>query len=70
MTGDKAQTAYIIRALTINHLQMARTIVGLENTIKKLNAENGKIAFRLLLLTIIATIFGIFGVLWTVYHTP
>jgi len=70
MTGDKAQTAYIIRALTINHLQMARTIVGLENTVKKLNAENGRIAFLLVLLTVIATLFGIFGVIWTVCHTP
>jgi hypothetical protein len=41
----------IIRGITINHIQMARTIQTLESTITTLNSENGKVSYRVLILT-------------------
>ncbi len=43
----------IIRGLTINHTQMARTISTLETTIAQLNRENDRVARRVLWLTFI-----------------
>jgi hypothetical protein len=71
--GDQAQSTNIIRALTINHLQMARTICELESTIKKLNAENGKVSSRVLILTWVCAICGaiqVFGVFWMIFRDP
>ncbi len=38
--SDSVRTKAIVRALTINHVQMARMIVDVENTMKRLNAAN------------------------------
>ncbi len=63
----------IVRALAINHVQMDRTIKSLENTITTLNAENGKVANRVVVLTWICAICGgiqAFGVFWIIFHGP
>lgn len=73
MYGDMAQTAYVIRALTINHLQMARTIAELESTIKMLNAENGKISKWVCRLTWVCAgcaVIQAVGVIWMMSHAP
>ena len=59
MYGDKAQTAFVIRALTINHLQMARTIHELEDTMRRLNSANEKTQRLVVRLTWIAVAVGV-----------
>ena len=54
----------IVRALAINHIQMARTI-------ERLNTENGIVAKRVLVLTWISVACGIIqaiGVFWMIFH--
>jgi len=46
----------IIRGLTINHIQMARTIRELENTMRRLNASNDKTQQLIVRLTWLAVI--------------
>ncbi len=56
----------IVRALAINHIQMARTI-------ERLNQENGIVAKRVLILTWVCAICGgvqAFGVFWMIFHGP
>jgi hypothetical protein len=49
----------IIRGLTINHIQMARTIRDLEGTMQKLNAANDKTQQLVVKLTRVAVVVGI-----------
>ena len=61
----------VVRALAINHVQMAQVISDLRTTIVLLNKENGKIASRVWWLTMVAVLFGgiqAFGVIWTICH--
>lgn len=48
----------IIRAITLNNLQMAKIIVNLESTITKLNQENGQVSGRVKTLTWFCAILG------------
>lgn len=50
------KTTAVVRALIINHLQMAATIDKLEATITKLNAENGKVSRWVAILTVVCAI--------------
>ena len=72
INSDAVRSKSVVRALTINHLQMARTIGELETTIKKLNAENSILSKRVLVLTVVAVIFGAiqaFGVFWMIFRS-
>ena len=51
--NDTVHPREIVRGITINHVQMARTITKLEETIATLNRENDKVATRVLWLTFI-----------------
>ena len=53
--SDEVRTKAVVRALTINHIQMSVTIQTLEATIKKLNAENGKVSRWVMILTFISS---------------
>ena len=67
--SNQVRTKAIVRALTINHIQMSRTISTLETTVTKLNSENDKVAKRVFWLTVVAVIFGsvqAFGVFWMI----
>jgi hypothetical protein len=58
ISNDKLIAPEIVRALAINHIQMARTITKLESTITTLNAENGKVSRRVLVLTVVTIVLG------------
>jgi hypothetical protein len=63
----------IVRALVINHIQMARVIGELQETITRLNEDNGKVASRVKTLTWVCAICGIiqaFGVFWLIFRGP
>jgi hypothetical protein len=49
-----------IRGITINHIQMARTIQQLETTIRRLNTSNDKTQRLIIRLTWVAVIVGVF----------
>jgi hypothetical protein len=49
----------IIRGITINHIQMARTIRQLEKTIEQLDADNRRTQRLVIILAIIAIVVGI-----------
>lgn len=57
--NDPVRTKAVVRALTINHVQMARTIKELEDTMHRLNAANEKIQSKITILTIVAVIVGV-----------
>ena len=46
----------IVRALSINHVQMAQVIRELRDTIKKLNRENDTLAKRIFWLTLVCAV--------------
>lgn len=48
----------IIRGLTINHIQMARTIRALEDTMQRLNSANDKTQSLITKLTWVAVVVG------------
>lgn len=49
----------IIRGLTINHIQMTRTIQSLEDTMRRLNAANERTQQLVLRLTWVAVVVGV-----------
>ncbi|MBN9690703.1 MAG: hypothetical protein J0M24_10730 [Verrucomicrobia bacterium] len=52
------QPREIIRGLTINHIQMARTIQSVEETMRNLNASNDATQKRVVVLTWVALAVG------------
>lgn len=52
--SDQVRTKAVVRALTINHVQMARTISKLEATIKDLDSANAKTQKLVITLGVIA----------------
>jgi hypothetical protein len=67
--SDEVRCKSIIRALVLNHLQMAGIIVDLRTTMEKLNRENGVLARRVLILTWLCAAFGAVqavGVVWVI----
>jgi len=52
----EVRTKAVVRALTINHIQMAATINKLEYTITKLNRENSRVSCRVLILTLVCAV--------------
>jgi hypothetical protein len=72
LNREQDRSKAVIRALTINHIQMAATINKLEETITILNAENGKVAFRVLILTwcaLGAALAQVWGVIYAIYFS-
>ena len=68
---SRIQIRDIVRSVTMNHIQMARVISDLRATIMQLDKENGKVASKVVILTVVAVICGLiqaFGVFWTIYH--
>ncbi len=62
----------VVRMLAINHVQMARVIGELQETIKRLNEDNGRVARKVKLLTWVWAGCGLnqsFGVLWMMLHS-
>jgi hypothetical protein len=62
----------VVRMLAINHVQTARVIAELQETIKRLNEENGRVARQVWVLTCVCAACGLvqaFGVLWMILHT-
>jgi len=57
--SDPVRTKAIVRALTINHVQVARMIVGVENTMKRLNAANDQTQRLVIRLTWVAVAVGL-----------
>lgn len=55
-TNNSVHPQSIIRGITINHIQMARIIAKLETTIATLNSENGKVATRVVWLTVVCAV--------------
>ena len=53
---EGSETVRIVRSLTLNHVQMANTIKTLESTIATLNSENGKVATRVVWLTVVCAV--------------
>lgn len=56
--NEKIRHRDITRGLTINHIQMARTIRGLEETMRQLNLANARTQQRISLLTVVAVLVG------------
>ena len=59
VSNDMVRHREIIRGLTINHIQMARTIQGLEDTMQRLNAANDRTQQLVVRLTWVAVAVGI-----------
>ena len=49
----------IVRGITINHIQMARTIRHLEETIERLDADNRRTQRLVIILAVVAVVVGI-----------
>ncbi len=64
--NEKVRHREIIRALTINHVQMARTIRQLDETMRRLNAANERTQKLLVRLTWVAVVVGIISAIATV----
>ena len=56
----------IVRGITINHIQMAQTIRQLEDTIERLNTENKRTQWLVILLAVITLSVGIVQVIVSV----
>ena len=55
---SKGPPSDVLRGITINHIQMARTIGDLKATIRQLNAANERTQRLLILLAIVAVCVG------------
>lgn len=68
MTGGGIDMREIIRALTINHVQMTQLITSFETTIKRLSAANDKLARKVMHLAGAAVAVGFVQILIMLIH--
>ena len=72
ISNYEVRTKAVVRALTINHIQMSATIQTLESTIKKLNAENKEVSRWVMILTFIGVFVALMQLailLKDIYHS-
>ena len=57
--SDPVRAKAVVRALTINHVQMARAINGLEQTTRELSADSKRMQRLIMCLTVVGVVAGI-----------